>query len=49
MKILKYTNWLQIDIPVCAISGATCLEQLAHEHCHNDGNVAILGEAEHLI
>ena len=34
---------------IIASSGATCSEQLAHEQCNINGNVAILGGTEHLI
>ena len=47
MKIFKSTNLLEID--TVATSGATCSEQLPHEHCNIDGNVAILRGTEHLI
>ena len=50
-KILKSTNLLKLIQLQLSSSGATCSEQLAHEHCNIDANVAILilGGTERLI
>ena len=34
---IKINNFVKIDIV------ATCSDQLAHEHCNIDGNVAMMG------
>ena len=50
MDILKSTNLLEINIVAISHSGATCSEQLQHEHYkYIDDNAALFWGTEHLI